>query len=110
MEISFNQAASLYDLASKMHTKALSGEEVAVNPPPSDPMKPDFFALIGQALNKAIDTGYKAENVSTKALAGQSSLNDLVTAISSAELTLNTVVTIRDRVISAYQDIIRMPI
>ncbi|NBX04163.1 MAG: flagellar hook-basal body complex protein FliE, partial [Alphaproteobacteria bacterium] len=41
---------------------------------------------------------------------GKVDLTDLVTAVSSAELTLNTVVAVRDKVINAYQEIIRMPI
>ena len=39
----------------------------------------------------------------------RSDITDLVTSIANAELALNTIVTIRDKVISAYQDIIRMP-
>jgi flagellar hook-basal body complex protein FliE len=45
-----------------------------------------------------------------KGMAKEAELTDVVTAVSNAELTLQTVVTIRDRVIQAYQDIIRMPI
>jgi flagellar hook-basal body complex protein FliE len=37
-------------------------------------------------------------------------LVDIVSAVANAEITLDTVVTIRDRVIHAYQEIIRMPI
>ena len=43
-------------------------------------------------------------------VAGKADLTDVVTAVSEAETALNTVVAIRDRVISAYQDIIKMPI
>ena len=35
---------------------------------------------------------------------------DVVTAVANAELTLETVVAIRDQVIQAYQEVIRMPI
>ena len=37
-------------------------------------------------------------------------MNKVVTAVAEAELTLQTVVTIRDKVIEAYRDIMRMPI
>jgi len=33
-----------------------------------------------------------------------------VMAVSKAEMTLETVVTLRDKVVAAYQDILRMPI
>jgi len=34
----------------------------------------------------------------------------VVTAVTNAEVTLQTVVAVRDKVISAYQDILRMPV
>ncbi len=37
-------------------------------------------------------------------------LSTLVTSVASAELSLSTLVAVRDRVINAYQDIIKMPI
>ena len=43
-------------------------------------------------------------------IAKQAELADVITAVSNAEVTLQTVVAIRDRVIQAYQDIMRMPI
>jgi len=43
-------------------------------------------------------------------MAGQANVTEVVTALANAESTLNTVVTVRDRVISAYQEILRMPI
>ena len=47
---------------------------------------------------------------SARAVAGQAEMVDVVTAVSNAEMVLETVTTVRDRVISAYQEIMRMPI
>ena len=66
--------------------------------------------MVGTALKSAETMGYKSEDVSTKALTGKAGLADVITAVSSAENALNTVVAVRDKVISAYQEIIRMPI
>jgi flagellar hook-basal body complex protein FliE len=41
---------------------------------------------------------------------GKAELVDVVTAISAAESSLETVMAIRDQVINAYQEILRMPI
>lgn len=71
---------------------------------------PSFSDMVGSALQSAAGSGYKSEELATKALSGKADLTDVVTAISNAETALNTVVTIRDRVINAYQDIIKMPI
>lgn len=69
-----------------------------------------FVDLVRNAAEEAIQSNYKAEEVSARALAGQASVTEVVTALADAESTLNTVVTVRDRVISAYQEILRMPI
>ena len=44
------------------------------------------------------------------AIAGGGNLTEVVQAVSRAELALQTTTAIRDRVVSAYQDIMRMPI
>jgi flagellar hook-basal body complex protein FliE len=72
--------------------------------------KASFSDLLGESLKGSLDTLKQSEAVKMESLTGKVELTDLVTAISSAELTLNTVVAVRDKVISAYQDIIRMPI
>ena len=41
---------------------------------------------------------------------GKADMVDVVTAMSQAELAMETMVTVRDRVISAYEEIMRMPI
>ena len=46
----------------------------------------------------------------TQALTGGGNLTDVVTALARAELTLQTATTVRDRVVQAYQDIMKMPI
>ena len=72
--------------------------------------KTSFSDMLKNGLQGAIDTQYNTEAIKMDSLTSNKvDLSDLVTAVSNAELTLNTVVAIRDRVISAYQDIIRMP-
>jgi flagellar hook-basal body complex protein FliE len=71
--------------------------------------EPSFYQMVNEALSGAVDSGYKAEKVSTLALMGKADLNDLATAVSSAEQALDTVVAIRDKIISAYQSISQMP-
>ena len=46
----------------------------------------------------------------TQALTGGGNLTEVVTALSRAELTLQTATAMRDRVVQAYQDIMKMPI
>jgi flagellar hook-basal body complex protein FliE len=69
-----------------------------------------FGSMLQNALSGAIDTGHAAETSAMQAISGEGNLTDVVTALSRAELTLQTATAIRDRVVSAYQDIMKMPI
>lgn len=70
-----------------------------------------FSQLLESATKEAINTQYDTEALKMESLVGNKvDLTDLVAAVSSAELTLNTVVAVRDRVINAYQEILRMPL
>jgi flagellar hook-basal body complex protein FliE len=71
---------------------------------------PTFGALLEQTLSDAIDAGHKSEAIATAAVSGRASLQDVVEAVNAAELSLQTVVAVRDRMIAAYQEILRMPI
>ena len=77
---------------------------------PQEAGRPSFTELLGTSLDKARDAGYSSESISAKAIANEAELHELITSVNNAEMTLNTVVAIRDRVINAYQDIIKMPI
>ena len=69
-----------------------------------------FADLLGTAAERAVRTMQDSERVSLAAAVGKVELADVVTAVTNAEVTLQTVVAVRDRVIQAYQDILRMPI
>ena len=69
-----------------------------------------FSDLLGDAVAGAIDAGRQGEKLSTEAIAGKADLQEVVTAVTNAEVTLQTALAIRDRVVQAYQDIMRMPI
>lgn len=70
----------------------------------------DFASLVQDALSKAVEGGKQAEVTSAQNLAGKGELVDVVTALTAAETSLDTIIAVRDRVIQAYQDISRMPI
>lgn len=71
---------------------------------------PSFTEILGESLSEAKSTGYKTEAISAKSIAEKAELHELVTSVTNAELTLNTVVAVRDKVLQAYQDILKMPI
>ena len=70
----------------------------------------DFAKLLQDVAKSATETLRSGEDMSIRAAAGQADLVEVVTAVNNAEMTLQTVVAVRDQVIQAYNDIIRMPI
>jgi flagellar hook-basal body complex protein FliE len=69
-----------------------------------------FGGMVQRALEQGVEIGRSAEAASTAAMLGQGGVTEAVLAISRAELALQTTVAIRDRVVAAYQDVMRMPI
>ena len=74
------------------------------------PAGTSFGSALQQAMNGVIASGKAADSQATQAILGQGNLTDVVTAVSQAELALQSAVAIRDRVVQAYQDVMRMPI
>jgi flagellar hook-basal body complex protein FliE len=81
---------------------------------PASPTSPsagaDFGAALNSAVESAIDTGHEAEAASIKAITQGGNVTEVATALSRAELTLQTATAVRDRMLQAYQDIMRIQI
>jgi flagellar hook-basal body complex protein FliE len=69
-----------------------------------------FGNALTTALQGVVDSGHTADTQSAAAISGTGNLTDVVTAVNRAELALQTTAAIRDRVVAAYQDIMKMPI
>ncbi|MBL4595274.1 MAG: flagellar hook-basal body complex protein FliE [Robiginitomaculum sp.] len=70
----------------------------------------DFASMVQDAMGSVTASTAQAEKMVVMGAAGQTELIDVVTAISQAEIQLETVITVRDEMIKAYKDILRMPI
>lgn len=102
----FNAAMNAYKSATQMGGAATPDVTVG----DSSSSKPRFDELVTESLSTAKSSAYQGEAISAKSLVGEAELHELVTSVTSAELTLNTVVAVRDRMVAAYQDILKMPI
>jgi flagellar hook-basal body complex protein FliE len=71
---------------------------------------PAFADLVKGALADTLNASKAGETKSVQAVARKADTLDVASAINNAELTLQSVVAVRDRVIQAYQEVIRMPI
>lgn len=69
-----------------------------------------FGALLSEAVQQAAGQERAAATASIEGLAGRASTVDVVVALSRAELAVQTAVAVRDRVVAAYQEVMRMPI
>jgi flagellar hook-basal body complex protein FliE len=69
-----------------------------------------FGDILKSVMSDAVKTSKTAETQMAAQVQGKAELVDVVTAVSSAEASLETVMAIRDQVINAYQEIMRMPI
>jgi len=70
----------------------------------------DFGAALRSAIGTAMDTGHEAETQSMKAITQGGNVTEVATALARAEMTLQTATAIRDRMLQAYQDIMRIQI
>ena len=71
---------------------------------------PSFGAMLKEAVN-AINQTSRASDTQTQAMAaGKANIVDVVTAVAETEVAIDALVSVRDKVISAYEEIMKMPI
>lgn len=101
--ISATSASSAYQAAQKILDQT-EGKPQSAKP------ASEFQNLIKDAIETTAADLKHAEAMSMKGIAGKASVTDVVTAVSNAEIALNSMMMIRTKVIEAYQEIMRMPI
>jgi flagellar hook-basal body complex protein FliE len=69
-----------------------------------------FTSVLKEALNAVHETGKKSDVQSQAMVNGKSNMVDVVTAVAETEVAIDAVVAVRDKVIAAYEEIMRMPI
>jgi flagellar hook-basal body complex protein FliE len=69
-----------------------------------------FSALLKDALGSVMDAGRKSDAQTMAMTSGKSNVMDVVTAVAETDVAVSTLVSVRDRVIQSYEDIMKMPI
>jgi len=102
-------AISAYTAAAKLIAE--QGQAGAAGAAGGDPTGgTSFTAVLKEALASVSELGHKSDT-QTRALAnGKSDMVNVVTAVSETEVAIDAVVAVRDKVIAAYEDIMKMPI
>jgi flagellar hook-basal body complex protein FliE len=92
--------------------RAVERARAAAAPPsPAEgSVAPSFAAVLEGTLAGAVAAGREGEAAAVGGIAGRVGPQEVVQAVTAAELSLQAVVAVRDRLIAAYQEILRMPI
>lgn len=104
----FNAAAAAYGNASRLINQAAKPNADLTATAPS--AGGNFADLLTQNVQGVVDQGKAADQMAMDMVSGKANVVDMVTALSETEMAIESMVTIRDRVISAYEEIMRMPI
>ena len=71
---------------------------------------PSFSALLKDAVGSVVDGGKKSDAQTMAMTSGKANVMDVVTAVAETDVAVSTLVSVRDRVIQSYEDIMKMPI
>jgi flagellar hook-basal body complex protein FliE len=71
---------------------------------------PSFSSVLKDALSNVVDAGKKSDAQTMSMASGKANVMDVVTAVAETDVAVSTLVSVRDRVIQSYEDIMRMPI
>ena len=108
MDIKAANALNAYTDALKRAVDASGGGDQGL--PAAGGQGLSFSEMVTEALEGAVKIERTGEHTAMQSVAAKADLVDVVTAVTNAEVALQAVVAVRDRVIAADQEIIRMPI
>ena len=66
--------------------------------------------MLKDAVGSVIDGGRKSDAQTVAMASGKANVMDVVTAVAETDVAVSTLVSVRDKVISAYEDIMKMAI
>jgi len=103
--------AQNYVSAVKAYNDAANGSPMGGKPAgeTNDIKRGEFADLVKSAIDEAVKIGERSENLTIQGINERADVSQVVTAVAEAEVTLQSVVTVRDKVLDAYKEIIRMP-
>ena len=87
---------------------AVGGQGLTVNTAATTPA--DFGSVMTQVAQDTVGKLKEAEAVSISALQGHASVQQVVETVQDAQSSLQTALAVRDKVVSAYQELSRMAI
>jgi flagellar hook-basal body complex protein FliE len=95
------------DIKTSLASQTYSQARIAVAP---EPAAENMENTIGRLVGSFADTLAQGEQTARAAMTGNADPHALVQALASSQLAVETVATVRDKVVEAYQEILRMPV
>jgi flagellar hook-basal body complex protein FliE len=71
---------------------------------------PSFSAVLKDAVGSVLEAGKKSDAQTMAMSSGKANVMDVVTAVAETDVAVSTLVSVRDRMIQSYEDIMKMPI
>ena len=71
---------------------------------------PSFSSVLKDAVGSVLDAGKKSDAQTMAMTSGKANVMDVVTAVAETDVAVSTLVSVRDRVIQSYEDIMKLPI
>ena len=71
---------------------------------------PSFGAVLKDAIGSVLEAGRKSDAQTVAMASGKANVMDVVTAVAETDVAVSTLVSVRDRVIQSYEDIMKMSI
>ena len=100
-------AANAYASLAKIMDSAGGGAGLGKG---SEAAGPSFGAILKDAMGSVLDAGRKSDAQTIQMAQGKANVMDVVTAVAETDVAVSTLVSVRDRVIQSYEDIMKMPI
>ena len=99
-------AANAYASLARMGEQAKNLAGDAVTPESG----PNFSAMLKDVMESVSAAGHKSDVQAQSVALGKANMVDVVTAVAESETAIQALVSVRDKVIAAYEDILKMPI
>jgi flagellar hook-basal body complex protein FliE len=71
---------------------------------------PNFGNVLKDVIDAVSEAAQKSDTQAAAVANGKANMIDVVTAVAETETTFQTLVSVRDKVIAAYEDVLKMPI
>lgn len=110
MEINAFNAAKTYGAAKKTIGGAGTAVQQDRTTTGAAPSKDAGAFSPADAAKGVVEAVVKSENTAAAFMTGKADPHSLVEAMATAELAVETAVTLRNRVVEAYQELLRMPV